>query len=229
MINNESLSNITNGNNNCCFKFDNSSNNIRRSNDSTDTFSDSERNEDNDKQNFKSNSYMPINIFRFKFTNEFINDLFKFSKIHQYDHRKEFKEAWEIWIEENNIIIKEEIERLKNLGYEGNIIEKMYKSARYYFRKKSMIKKEPMKRRNYISINKDLLDTMDEFIEISLRKCDANKPSDSFEEFCQLNKSILKDSINLLLLNGGFKDEVEIKKKIKKTYKNRYFLIKNQK
>ena len=41
-----------------------------------------------------------VNIFRYKFTDEFMEDLFKFSKIHQYDHRSVFKEAWIIWTQE---------------------------------------------------------------------------------------------------------------------------------
>jgi hypothetical protein len=79
-------------------------------------------------------------IFRFKFTEAFMEDLYKFSKIHQYDHRKDFKEAWTIWIEENNDIIDEEVERLLALGYDGDILDKMFKSARYYFRKKRRIR-----------------------------------------------------------------------------------------
>ena len=42
------------------------------------------------------------NIYRYKFNDEFTTELYKFSKIHQYDHRKDFKEAWEIWLEEKD-------------------------------------------------------------------------------------------------------------------------------
>ena len=78
-----------------------------------------------------------INIYRYKFIEEFTNELYKFSKIHQYDHRKDFKEAWNIWVEDNQGFVDEEVRRLSNLGYDGDIIDKMFKSARYYFRKKS--------------------------------------------------------------------------------------------
>ena len=40
------------------------------------------------------------NIFRYKFSDDFIGELFKFSKIHQYDHRADFKEAWKIWLDD---------------------------------------------------------------------------------------------------------------------------------
>ena len=37
------------------------------------------------------NVELNVNIYRYKFTNEFIVELYNFSKIHQYDHRKDFK------------------------------------------------------------------------------------------------------------------------------------------
>jgi len=117
--------------------------------------------EDGNNLNRKSN----IQIFRFKFTSEFMVELFEFSKVHQYDERKDFKEAWIQWVQENKNIIDSEIDRLTNLGYDGDILDKMFKSARYYFRKKSTEKHEPKKRRQYIGVNKDLLDAMDIHIE----------------------------------------------------------------
>ena len=74
---------------------------------------------------------LPIVIYRFKFTEEFMEDLYKFSKIHQYDDRKDFKEAWKVWTKENENIINDEMRRLLNLGYEGDVLDKMFKSARY--------------------------------------------------------------------------------------------------
>ena len=164
-----------------------------------------------------------IGIYRYKFTNEFTNELFKFAKVHQYDHRKDFKEAWEVWIGDNENIIDEEVRRLRNLGYDGDIIDKMFKSARYYFRKKSTEKKAPAKRRIYVGSQKDLLEAMDEHIKSNILTGEF-KPSDGFDEFCKKNIDILKDQINILC-QSGLTDSNEIKAKIKKTYKNRYFLI----
>ena len=84
-------------------------------------------------------------IYRFKFTEEFMVELYNFAKIHQYDHRKDFKEAWKIWLEENAEIVEDEVRRLTNLRYDGDILEKMFKSARYYFRKKGTEKKRTNK------------------------------------------------------------------------------------
>ena len=196
---------------------------IRTSDSKFDTLSNTERDENNKNKIDKSKNNVNVNIFRYKFTDEFTGELFKFSKIHQYDHRKDFKEAWNIWTEDNDDIVSEEIRRLTNLAYDGDILDKMFKSARYYFRKKSTEKKEPLKRRDYISIQRDLLDAMDDHIKSKIND-DDYKPSDGFDEFCKANIDLLKEEVNILCRNG-FTNSVEIKNKIKKTYKNRYFLI----
>lgn len=172
------------------------------------------------------NDNFNINIYRYKFTEDFTAELFKFSKIHQYDERKAFKEAWNIWMEDNENIVNEEYRRLKEFGYVGDIFDKMFKSARYYFRKKSTEKKEPAKRRIYVGSQKDLLEAMDEHIKTNIVSGDF-KPSDGFDEFCKQNVGLLKEEITVLC-RAGLTDSNEIKAKIKKTYKNRYFLAINK-
>jgi len=44
-------------------------------------------------ENKRNNVNNTVKIYRYKFSDEFIEELYKFSKIHQYDHRKDFKEA----------------------------------------------------------------------------------------------------------------------------------------
>ena len=211
-------------NDNSTIDFTNNDIDIIRTSDSRfDTLSNTERNENNNNKIDKSKNNPNVNIFRYKFTDEFTGELFKFSKIHQYDHRKDFKEAWNIWTEDNDDIVSEEVRRLTNLHYDGDILDKMFKSARYYFRKKSTEKKEPLKRRDYIAIQRDLLDAMDDHIKSNISG-DDYKPSDGFDEFCKANIDLLKEEVNILCRNG-FTNSVEIKNKIKKTYKNRYFLI----
>ena len=172
-----------------------------------------------------SDTVLPNIIYRFKFTEDFMEELYNFSKIHQYDERKDFKEAWEIWTEENKEIINEEIIRLNNLGYPSghNVIDKMFKSARYYFRKKSIEKKEPKKRRQYISVTRELLDVMDQHIEKNIFNLDY-QPKTGFVLFCKSNELILKESISKIF-EQGIKDSDIIEDKIKKTYKNRYFML----
>ena len=164
-------------------------------------------------------------IYRYKFTNEFTDEMFKFAKIHQYDDRKSFKEAWVIWSEEYDILISEEVRRLNSIGYDGDILDKMFKSARYYFRKKQTQKKDSVPRKDYVCLNKQFLHIMDEHIKENINKQnDTRKPSEGFDEFCKLNIDLLKIEINTLYQNG-ITNTTEIKNKIKKTYKNRYFII----
>ena len=168
----------------------------------------------------------PIVIYRFKFTEEFMVYLYNFSKIHQYDDRKDFKEAWTVWTEENDDIIDGEMRRLLNLGYEGDVLDKMFKSARYYFRKKSTERIEPKQRRQYISVTKDLLDAMDRHIENNIYD-DNYQPKTGFITFCKDNETLLKDTISSIF-GQGIKESELIEYKIKKTYKNRYFMLTNK-
>jgi hypothetical protein len=176
----------------------------------------SETNENNDSKKY-------ANIYRYKFTEQIMEELHTFSKIHQYDDRNDFKDAWSNWVEENNELVQSEINRLILLKYEGNILEKMYKSARYYFRKKTNEKKEPLKRRKYISVSKDLLDAMDEHIQKFMHE-DNYQPKKGFVDFCNQQKNILRESITKICEEGTI-DPKMIENKMKKTYKNRYFMI----
>ena len=169
---------------------------------------------------------LPIVIYRFKFTEEFMVYLYNFSKIHQYDDRKDFKEAWNVWTEENDDIIDGEMRRLLTLGYEGDVLDKMFKSARYYFRKKSAERIEPKQRRQYISVTKDLLDAMDRHIENNIYD-DNYQPKTGFITFCKDNETLLKDTISSIF-GQGIKESELIEYKIKKTYKNRYFMLTNK-
>lgn len=188
----------------------------------TDTKSNIERNEQDDI--CYNEDDLNASIFRYKFTDDFTSELYKFSKIHQYDARTDFKEAWLIWAEENSEIVTKETRRLIEIGYEGDVMDKMFKSARYYFRKKSTEKKAPQQRRDYIETNRDLLESIDNHIKHSMKHNINYKPSDAFDVFCKENTEILKKEI-FRLFNSGLKDSCEIKNKIKKTYKNRYFII----
>ena len=166
-----------------------------------------------------------INIYRYKFTQEFMNEIYQFSKIHQYDERKDFKEAWEVWMEINSELINSEVNRLTTLNYQGDIIDKMFKSARYYFRKKGTVKKEPVKRSNYVAVNKELLDAMDQHIIKNITKKEY-KPSEGFVDFCYTNIELLKEEVKRLFEEEELqKDAKTVEKKMKKTYKNRYFMV----
>jgi hypothetical protein len=131
-----------------------------------------------------------------------------------------FKDAWNSWVNENTELVDTEVRRLSNMNYDGDVLEKMFKSARYYFRKKTTEKKEPQKRRAYIGVQKELLDAMDDYISQNM----VEKPSNGFEDFCNSNKMVIQDEVDNLV-KSGVTDVEEIHDKIKKTFKNRYFML----
>jgi hypothetical protein len=177
-------------------------------------------------ENLEEKTKLNAPIFRFKFTEEFMEDLYKFAKIHQYDHRKDFKEAWNIWLEENEDIVQEEADRMHYLRYDGDVLDKMFKSARYYFRKKSPIKAEPKQRRQYISVSHELLEAMDMHIRTNIGSNDY-QPKTGFIDFYEVNKRIIMQTFKSFF-EQNIKDSEFIQTKLKKTYKNRYFMLTNK-
>jgi len=99
----------------------------------------------------------------------------------------------------------------------------MFKSARYYYRKKNNTKTSQKERQMYFNGTRDLISNMDNHIMNGLLE-ENYKPSTGFEEFCKGHQELLREEVKQLYDNG-FKNSQEIKEKIKKTYKNRYFLL----
>ncbi len=91
-----------------------------------------------------------------------------FAKLHKDDDRKTFKEAWEQWAINNNELIMTEQRLHNDAGYNGDVVEKMYKSVRYYYRKKKPetgSDNNEQNRRNYVALDRKLLKQMDEHID----------------------------------------------------------------
>jgi hypothetical protein len=80
-----------------------------------------------------------IKTYRHEFSKEFMAELSRFSKVHQYDDRHAYKSEWQKWINQETIAQAMEVEkrRLQENGYIGDIDDKMFKAGRYYFRKKT--------------------------------------------------------------------------------------------
>jgi len=163
-------------------------------------------------------------VFRYKFTEDIVEKLNQFAIIHKDDDRHEFKDAWNIWVSDNEQDINTEIKRLTDLGFSGDIRDKMFKSTRYYFRKKGTEKRAPLERRDYVSLPKNLLCEMDRHITNNLN-IEGFKPSNSFDDFCK-NKEMLREPFNYL--NNQGMELQDIREKIKKTYKNRYFVLRKK-
>lgn len=141
--------------------------------------------------------------FRYKFSQDMIDELFRFAKIHQYEDRHTFKESWAEWITDTEELINQETERLRANNYRGDILTKMFKSAKYYFCNKSMVKPQPAKRKLYDEPNREMIDLMDTFILTVY----TLPPKLGFIQFCEQYT----------------KNEADLK--LKKMFKNRHFRI----
>ena len=163
---------------------------------------------------------MASQIYRFKFSKEFLDTLVEFSIIHQFDAAKDFKEAFETFCDDNTEKIDEEMNYLRKSGYDGDVIKKMYISSRYYFKNKDYKPQETKQRRKYITQDKEFMSSMDEHVANAIRNKD--KPAKAYNEFKDNNKELIDNETNRL---KEFLDtDDKIKGKIKKTYKNRYYI-----
>lgn len=161
-------------------------------------------------------------IYRYKFTEEMMNNLIEFAGTHRFDEIPIFREQWVRWHTRNETIINEENAYLIKKGYGGDIYEKMYKTVRYYLKNKSLEKKEPKKRRKYIPVEKDILNIMDSHISnFGITK--NIKPAFAYNNFMSLPEysNELTEEVTRLMELGL--NEPAADAKIKKTYKNRYF------
>lgn len=167
-------------------------------------------------------------VYRFKFSKDVLSALTDFSCQHQESTRIEFQDEWEKWAIENKELIDMEERRLMNMGFDGSISEKMYKSARYYYTKKAKSpgdKKEPVRRREYVKLDKEVLSMMDSHLESSLVNDKITfKPSTGYNDFITSHKAEYESEVSRLLATSDLsrKDAMD---KLKKTYKNRYYVM----
>lgn len=164
-----------------------------------------------------------VNVYRFKFTDTVVECITKFAKIHQYDDRHTYKEAWLEWLKENEKLVETETARLEELGYDKDVKDKMFKSGRYYFRKKNGHTTTPVKRRDYITIDHSILVAMDAHIQKNINGDDYT-PAKGYDMFCEEHQDLLAREISQLLKTNTIEAQ-DLADKIKKTYKNRYFIV----
>jgi hypothetical protein len=166
------------------------------------------------------------NICRFTFSKQVAEMLHNFGKEYSELDRKAYLEMWDRWKQQNQEILTTESQNLKNKGYVGNFEDKIFKSARYYFRKKTDEKKPPKQRKKYISVDKDFLDVIDEHIK--QQHTILKSPAKCYNNFNETKSNEIKEEYKRLKEDESM-EEAESIEKIKKTYKNRYFQIHNLK
>lgn len=176
--------------------------------------------------------------FRYIYTDEVADLLNEFAEIHRYDERKTFKSEWENWIANDDIKkqLHQEIKRLESMGMDDDIMDRMFKSARYYYRKKPLIEKrkaetkQPKQKTPYIGFTSATLQHMDEYIQ-KKEKLQIS-PANLYELYCNENKEIIGAEIKEYKKKWEDKSPnqllpaEEFIHKFKKTFKNRYYLLK---
>jgi len=167
-----------------------------------------------------------VKTFRFKFSDEIMSEISEFARIHRYDSKDDFKEAWSKWTGENGRLITAEQERLSTIGFDGDIIKKMYVSARYYFKNKTDVDDAPKKRRKYVTIDKTYIKLIDQYINTAIQNGDESiyKPANCFQDFIQENEEQTTILVRKLATDDNL-ENADIIAKIKKTFKNRYFVM----
>ena len=160
---------------------------------------------------------------RFNISPEMTTLLEEFHSTNKDLKRNEYKKQWESFIDENRDMISSEERKLINIGFQGDIEKKLFTSVKYYLSKKTNDKNEPKERRAYVHIDKHMLETMDE--HITNNKDNTNyTPAKGYTSFCEMYEQELIIEKNRLKTSSELTDK-EIEFKIKKTYKNRYFIL----
>lgn len=173
-----------------------------------------------------------LQTFHYNFSEQITERFMYFATLHRYDDRKTFKEAWQKWILEEDVAadIQTEIHTLESNHYVGDIMDKMFKSVRYYYRKKPVTPKPPTTRKEYVSLPVAVLESMDKhIIETMIQHTNPEttqcgiSPAKAFDLYMK----------QLLLQPDQVQDQVQVQEepkpaidipKYKKTYKNRFFI-----
>ena len=204
-------------------------------------------------------------VLRFEFSTALIEHVAAFMQMHQYDDRKTYKAAWTEWMANDEIatIFNADVKRLTDLGYKGDVADKLYKSGRYYFRQKTYgpgnyvpsiaprtpppnlsLQPEPMgvrgakarlvpsrcalvAPRRYVLLSRELLSAMDDHIERGLRQQTDFTPAKGFAEFAlgADGTDVASYHSEIARLSEIMPTGEAVGDKIKKTYKNRYFML----
>lgn len=173
--------------------------------------------------------------FRFKFSEKMCDLLLEFSQQNKFNYSKdEFKENWHIWTLENHEEIRNEQQRLIEMGYDGDIMDKMYKSVRYYYCKKHTKYIETQhKRQKYISKNKCFIELIDTFIQRQYHNTLQNdndktvfnmKPSNGWKLFQEIHAEAINRETQRIIKENNLFNKSNAIEKIKKTFNNRYFI-----
>ena len=160
---------------------------------------------------------------RFNISTEMSGILTDFHTKNKDSDRKQYREAWNLFIDEHSELISKEERDLVSAGFRGDIEQKLFTSVKYYLSKKTGDKIEPKERRQYVHICKNILLAMNEHIDEKKNE-DGYTPAKGFEDFSQKYESEIRIETERLRTTSELTIK-QIEFKIKKTYKNRYFIL----
>ena len=179
--------------------------------------------------------------FRFNLSPECVEHLTEFDTTNYFESSKNYKINFEKWTNNNEELINNEIEILREKGFTKNkeeVINKMYKSVRYYIHKKNNngvvtnTKKERKTRKNTnMYLTSEIITLMKEHIEREYEN-GLYKPEESYNHFKQNNTEILREYITenqdqYNISNYSLERETEktIDKIMKKSFKNKFYIF----
>jgi hypothetical protein len=153
-----------------------------------------------------------------------------FSAHHRNAARLVYKGAWASWLEQHREMVDGETERLRQEGYCGDAVDKMYKAGRYYFGRAKLERQEspPLEPREekehlphrYSRLCKPMLLAMDVHI-LDLLGRPAWSPQRGLLAFLVEARGLLGDEMLRMESGYGMSREAAAEK-LKKTYKNRF-------
>lgn len=186
---------------------------------------------------FPSNQTPKKAIYRFKFSNDLLEKITDFSKKNKDTSCKIFRHNLDNFIIENRGLINKEKEIYDDYGYKGDIVDKIYRSARYYFKNKESKKtiknnniidnsNKPAntQKRKYIKRDEKFVEAVHEHVLSAVRQ--NIKPAIAFSQFIEHEKYKHLYQKEYRRVNTILEDDKATLAKIKKTYKNIYFTFK---
>ena len=165
--------------------------------------------------------------FHFRFSEKAERAVAAFAEKHQAEPRLVYKAAWADWKDSHGALMKEEERRLRQLGYLGDVEDKMYKAGRYYFGRTRLRTREPPPpnavphdEHRYRRVGKGVLAMMD--TQIRNHMGDPTwTPQRGLAELLGAEPDALGADILRMERDWGMEREVAADK-LKRTYKNRY-------
>lgn len=177
---------------------------------------------------------------RHTFGKELYAALNQFAQDHKDHDRKTYKALWQKWTENDNIKEWIAAEMEKQPGQD--VLDKMYKSSWYYYRKRGEAKQENIEkspRKEYDAFDQEIIKIIEAHIRTKINASlvvneDNNTsmsdltPAKSFEMFCEDHKDLFVEEIM-----ATYGDDEPVSKddanatvnKFKKAYKNKFYKI----